>query len=60
MTATEERLLKELKAMRLAIRKMKAGCNEFDEAFSIRKDALSRVNKTLKEFRQPVALTLPN
>ena len=60
MTKTEERLLKELKAARLAIQKMKAGCNEDDEAFLTGKEALSRVNRTLKEFRRPVALPVPN
>lgn len=54
MNKTEEHLLKELKAARLAIQKMKAGCNEFDEAFVIGKEALSRANKTIKQYRQSV------
>lgn len=59
MTPNEETLLKELKAARLAIRKMKAECNEHDEGFAIGKAALKRINSTLNEFRQPVALIPP-
>lgn len=59
MTKNEQRLLKELKAMRLVIQKMKASCNKYDEAFSLGEAALTRVNKTIKEFRLPVALSLP-
>lgn len=54
MTLSEETLLKELKAARLAIRKMKAECNKHDEGFEIGKAALKRINSTLNELRQPV------
>lgn len=60
MTKEEARLLNELKAARLSIRKMKAECNQFDEGFAIGKDALRRINAVLKDYRQPVALQAPN
>lgn len=60
MTKTEELLLKELKAARLAIQKMKSEFNQFDEGFAIGKVALARANRTLKGFRQPVALPISN
>lgn len=52
---SEEVLLKELRAARRAIQKMKAECNEFDEGFAIGKAALKRINSTLNDFRRPVA-----
>lgn len=55
MSATTALLLKELKAARLAIRKMKAECNAHDEGFEIGKAALKRINSTLNDFRQPIA-----
>lgn len=60
MTEEETRLLKELKAARLAIRKMKDECNQFDEGFTVGKEALRRINAVLKDYRQPVALQVPN
>lgn len=51
MTTTEEMLLKELKAARLAIKKM----NESSDGLAIGKAALKRINGTLREFRRPTA-----
>lgn len=56
MTKTEELLVRELKAARLALQKMKSEFNQFDDGFAIGKVALARANKTLKDFRQRVAL----
>lgn len=53
-------LVKELKAARLAIRKMKADCNKFEEAFEIGAKAIGRANKALQPYRQPVAVALPD
>jgi len=47
MGLTNEQLLNELKAARLAIRQMKAGSNEFDEAFAIGRSALRRINNAI-------------
>jgi hypothetical protein len=55
VTKTEEMLVKELRAARVAIRKMKDECNQYDEGFKIGKDSLRRINGVLKEFKQPVA-----
>jgi hypothetical protein len=55
MTKTEESLLKELRAARTAIRKMKFNCNHFDEGYEIGASALKRLNGVIKEYRQPVA-----
>jgi len=55
MTKTEENLLKELKAARTAIKKMKDECNQYDEGFSIGRAALKRLNGVIKEHRLPVA-----
>jgi len=60
MTKEEANLLKELKAARLAIKKMKAECNRYDEGFAIGKAALRRINSVLKDYRQPVPLQVPN
>lgn len=48
-------LVRDLKAARLALHKMKERYNRDDEGFEIGKVALKRINATLKEFRQPVA-----
>lgn len=53
-------LVKELRAARRAMQKMKASCNKFDEAFEIGTKAIERANKALKQFRQPVAMALPD
>ena len=53
-------LVKELKAARLALTKMKADCNKFEEAFEIGAKAIGRANKALKPYRQPVAVVLPD
>lgn len=53
-------LVKELRAARLAIKKMKASCNKFDEAFEIGAKAIGRANMVLNQFRQPVAVVLPD
>lgn len=55
-TGAEAHLLKELKAARLAIQKMKAQFNEFDDGYVIGKDALARANKAVKVYRRPVAV----
>lgn len=44
-------LLKELRAARLAIRKMKDECNRFDDGYTIASSALKRINKTLTLYR---------
>lgn len=54
----EAALVKELRVARLAIRKMKAQFNQFDEGFSIGRVALSRANKALKPFTQPTAVPI--
>ena len=58
--STEDRLLKELRAAQAAIRKMKAGCNQFDEGYEVGAKALKRLNTVLKEHRRPVALPTAN
>ena len=59
MTKNEERLLKELKAARAAIQGMKARFNQFDDGFALGKAALSRANKVIKDYRQPIGLPVP-
>ena len=54
------KLVKELRAARLAMRKMKAYCKKFDEAFEIGSNAIGRANKALKPYRQPIAVVLPD
>lgn len=53
-------LVKELRAAQLAMQKMKASCNKFDEAFEIGAKAIGRANKALKPYRQPIAVALPD
>lgn len=60
MTKEEANLLKELKAARLAIKKMKNECNRYDEGFATGQAALRRINAVLKDYRQPVPLQAPN
>jgi hypothetical protein len=57
--AAEDALLKELRAARLAIQKLKAEFNEFDDGTQIAKAALRRVNASLKAYRRPVSVSAP-
>ena len=55
LTKDEELLLKELKAARLALRKVKAECNEYDEGYAVCAKALKRINSVMSDYRQPTA-----
>jgi hypothetical protein len=58
--STEDRLLKELRAARAAIRKMKANSNQCDENYEVGSSALKRINAVLNDYRRPVGLPASN